>query len=358
MRLRLTSIDEYQFLTCLKNSLWGSKSDRFKDWQEGDYLAFIVGGVLAGLAKVSGKPFKSGEIVWDNGVFPHRVPIKFVHVLAMEQRSELREVRDVLISAWGPKFGWGILFQKALENDQAERIISSIRSHPNDLSKFESNMEQLLQEARRAREIASRKKKQKRREPIKEIPSPVEEFKTKEEESVHSRAQYTLIKLGKIMGYDVWIAPHDKNRLFKGKILGEECLKSLPNLHWPDEATHTIANIDIIWIKQNVPVFAFEVETTTSIYSGLLRMSDLLSVLPTLKIELFIVAPKGRQNRVKAELMRPTFLELGLNKFCKFIPIEELNTLFSQVKVLAGHVLPTILNKISIGFEEDIENLM
>jgi len=47
-RLRLTKIDEYQFLTCLKHSLWGSKNFKFKDWKKGDYLAFKVDKDLAG----------------------------------------------------------------------------------------------------------------------------------------------------------------------------------------------------------------------------------------------------------------------------------------------------------------------
>ena len=42
MRLRITKIDEYQFLTCLKHGLWGSKSARFKTWRVGDKLAIIV----------------------------------------------------------------------------------------------------------------------------------------------------------------------------------------------------------------------------------------------------------------------------------------------------------------------------
>ena len=58
MRLRLTSIDEFQFLTCLKHQLWGSKVYRFKDWEDGDYVAIIVDKALVGLAKVSGKPFQ------------------------------------------------------------------------------------------------------------------------------------------------------------------------------------------------------------------------------------------------------------------------------------------------------------
>lgn len=83
-RLRLTKIDEYQYLTCLKHSLWGSKSARFKDWQSGDYLAFIVDKALAGLAEVVGKPFQSKQKVWDKDIYPHRIPMKFLHVLAVE----------------------------------------------------------------------------------------------------------------------------------------------------------------------------------------------------------------------------------------------------------------------------------
>ncbi|MBC7219773.1 MAG: hypothetical protein H5T49_06580, partial [Hadesarchaea archaeon] len=119
-----------------------------------------------------------------------------------------------------------------------------------------------------------------------------------------------------------------------------------------------ISLIDIIWIRQNAPVCAFEVETTTSIYSGLLRMSDLISVVPALRIKLYIVAPKERQERVRAELTRPTFQKLGLNDFCKFIPLEDLNALLDRVEGLRGHVQPTIVDTIAVGFEEEIENLI
>jgi hypothetical protein len=46
-------IDEFQFLTCLKHKVWGSKKARFKDWKIGDHLAFIIDKSIAGLAQVS-----------------------------------------------------------------------------------------------------------------------------------------------------------------------------------------------------------------------------------------------------------------------------------------------------------------
>jgi hypothetical protein len=79
VRLRLTKIDEYQFLTCLSYGLWGSKSARFKTWQEADRLAIIVDKSLAALAEVTGEAFISRDKVWDNGLFPHRRATKRGH---------------------------------------------------------------------------------------------------------------------------------------------------------------------------------------------------------------------------------------------------------------------------------------
>jgi len=356
IRLRLAKIDEYQYLTCIKHLLWGSKSARFKDWQQGDYLAFIVDKALAGLAEVAGKPFQSKQKVWDKDVYPHRIPIKFVHFLNVEQRIPiLGEVRDALTSAWGPRYGWGILNQQVLPDAAAETIIKAIRSRPDSLSAIESNIEQLLAEAKQHEEIMP-KEKRKRGRPRKELLEAKEVFETKEEESAHSKVQAALIRLGKITGCSVWIASNDRMRTFQGKPLGEECLKSLPNLGLSEEATRRISLIDIIWIRQNAPVCAFEIETTTSIYSGLLRMADLLSVVPALNIKLFIIAPNERQEKVMAELLRPSFRKIGLNDFCKFISMEELDKLLYRVEGLEGHVQPTILDKIAIEVEEEIDD--
>lgn len=68
-----------------------------------------------------------------------------------------------------------------------------------------------------------------------------------------------------------------------------------------------ISLIDVLWIKKNKVAAAFEVEHTTSIYSGLLRMSDLVALSPNLTFPLYIVTPQERIEKVRAELSRPTF---------------------------------------------------
>lgn len=91
-------------------------------------------------------------------------------------------------------------------------------------------------------------------------------------------------------------------------------------------------------------VRAFEVEHTTAVYSGILRMADLLALQPNMDIKLHIVAPPHRRDKVFEEIQRPVFslLEKGpLAEYCTFIPYDSLVEL-SELKYLA-HVSDTVL---------------
>jgi len=57
----------------------------------------------------------------------------------------------------------------------------------------------------------------------------------------------------------------------------------------------------VLWLDGDAIVAAFEIESTTSIYSGLLRMADLLSMQPNLNIPLYLVAPDERRQKVFTE---------------------------------------------------------
>ena len=359
MRLRLTTIDEYQLLTCLKHSLWGARSARFKSWREGDHLAIIVEKRLAALAEVSGPAFKSREKVWDNGLFPHRVPLRFVHFLPSTDRPPvLGEVRDTLTREWGTRYGVGILNQSALESPSADVIAKAITAKPNALEEYQQDLSVPLEEAKLRREQASQRKRPCGRPTSLPIKSTQLELVdeppiSKRDASEHTKAQSELIELGRITGCSVWIASNDKTRKYEGKNLAVGCLKKLPNLGLNEEATKRISLIDVIWINQNAPVCAFEVESSTSVYSGLLRMSDLLAVVPALNIRIFIVAPRARQDKFMSELARPTFRKIGLSEYCRFISTEDLGDLITKVKGFGGHIQPSILDKIAIALEEE-----
>jgi hypothetical protein len=141
----------------------------------------------------------------------------------------------------------------------------------------------------------------------------------------HTQIQWMLAKLGRKLGCRVWIATNDQNKQWNGERLGELSLKSLPSLGLDKISRQIISLIDVLWIKGfNQVVAAFEVEHTTSIYSGLLRLSDLTATSPNLSFPLYIVTPEKRLDKVRRELSRPTFQILELHKQCGFFSFEVL----------------------------------
>jgi hypothetical protein len=339
--------------------------DRFGEWQQGDYLLLAVNKSLAALAQIAGKPFKSNERVWDNGLYPYRIPIRFLNVVQPQARPLLLgEIRDVLTSVWGPTYGWGILNQQLLEGDVAEKLVSAVRAAPNSIEYFKEHLTYELEEAKARRK--AKVKEPKKQTPIQvarkiepkvvtDLAAVPDEQPTPKEASAHRRTQDTLKRLGALTGCSVWIASNDKSKEYKGKPLSEGTLQKLPNLGLNEDAVSRISLIDVIWVQQGSPVCAFEVETTTSVYSGLLRMSDLLAVVPALKISLFIVAPRERQNKFLAELSRPTFRKIGLSDYCRFIAIEDLEGLANKVADLQG-IQPIVLNSIALQLEDEIDS--
>jgi len=84
-------------------------------------------------------------------------------------------------------------------------------------------------------------------------------------------------------------------------------------------------------------------------------MSDLLAVVPALKINLFIVAPKERMNKFFAQLNRPTFRKIGLSDYCRFISLEDLEALAQKISNLKG-IHPSVMENIAVQLEEEVSS--
>jgi hypothetical protein len=150
-------------------------------------------------------------------------------------------------------------------------------------------------------------------------------------ESAHIQA--LLAKIGETMGFRVWLPRNDRSRVLKEwKPKEQTLLEALP-LNYEETTLHTIENIDVLWIRKRSIARAFEVEHSTSIYSGLLRMADLMALQPNLDIKMHIVAPDDRRDKVFSEIKRPVFslLERGeLAELCTYISyhsVEEMGKL-------------------------------
>ena len=93
-----------------------------------------------------------------------------------------------------------------------------------------------------------------------------------------------------------------------------------------ENVNRTAAEIDVIWFDDHqVPKKFFEVEATTSIYSGLLRLNDLKIMYPV--NECFIVAPKDRLEKFNREVDRPTFSDL--RSACHFISFDDVESVYT-----------------------------
>jgi type II restriction enzyme len=132
-----------------------------------------------------------------------------------------------------------------------------------------------------------------------------------EEEDTHTKIQYLLMKIGKSLGYDVVVASNDRLKSYNDEKFSFISLPKLPEIEAGDEVKKTIGLIDVIWFEKgtNKLVSAFEVEKSTSIYSGILRLTDLALTLPNSeKISLYLAAPEQREKEIMAQLKRPSFV--------------------------------------------------
>lgn len=133
------------------------------------------------------------------------------------------------------------------------------------------------------------------------------------EENEHLKMQALLTQIGRALGYQVHVAVNDRNRVWEGRSLAESTIDRLPHLELSSELQQTISLIDVIWLSsdQSQIVCAFEVEKSTSIYSGILRLLDLSESLSSLSISSYLVAPDSREKEIQAQLRRPSFANLG-----------------------------------------------
>ena len=130
----------------------------------------------------------------------------------------------------------------------------------------------------------------------------------KQEESLHSEMQYHLLKIGTALGYDVICAINDKSKSYNGSSFSFHCLRDFPLMNTDKDTQNTIKLIDVLWFQKgtNSIIGAFEVEKSTSIYSGILRLADLAYSIAFGDEMFYIIIPDNREKDVRMQLSRPS----------------------------------------------------
>jgi hypothetical protein len=327
--------------------------------QPGDILLCYLTGVMrwVGALEVTGRSTDTRQI-WKEQVFPVRFDVAPLVMLEPEHGVPMQELEGRVKFYSGPKDKGkfkGIVRSSlnAILAKDGELIVSLLRiaernpiARPVDPKKL----------ARRPFFKVESKKGTRKQPTVVSVPEPDEIAATpprvpeivESATTRHGEIQYLLLTLGADLGLDVWVARNDRGRKWNGVALGSlpRMVDELPT-QFNEATTRTIELIDVLWLSGNSIVAAFEVECTTSIYSGLLRMSDLMALQPNLDINLYLVAPDERREKVEQELLRPTFglREKPLAKICGFLPFSVLCEKLDGIKKLglSGSLKPTFL---------------
>lgn len=182
----------------------------------------------------------------------------------------------------------------------------------------------------------------------------IEEARFSEKEKRKSiMVQAKLAEIGEILDFKIWLPNSDRARVLEiWKPKEDVLLEKLP-LVFDDTTLRTIRNIDILWIKHRSIVRAFEVEDTTSIFSGILRMADLLALQPMLNIKIHIVAPNERRDVVLNQINRPAFADIAgkqLSQVCSYISYDSVFEVAQEKRL--KHMNDTIVDDYSEFAEE------
>lgn len=155
-----------------------------------------------------------------------------------------------------------------------------------------------------------------------------------EEDRSHSEIQAWLRDLGLALGFRIWIAANDRGRIHEGVPLGRDCLEHLPEKIATAPGADAVRLIDVLWIDPEEARVraAFEVEHSTSIYSGIVRMLDLALSGGDLDgvADMFLVAPDARESDVRTQMARPAFSRIADLRMA-YLPYSELASHREQI---------------------------
>lgn len=148
----------------------------------------------------------------------------------------------------------------------------------------------------------------------------------KEEENLHTEMQYHLLKIGRALGYDVIAASNDRSRSHCGNSFSFMSLLQFPEINLDKETLNTVKLIDVLWFQKgtNNVIAAFEVEKSTSIYSGILRLADLSYTITDGDEVFYLIVPDKREKDVCMQLCRPAIKQN--NVVIKYILFSELRS--------------------------------
>lgn len=347
---------EFKAAGCRVSGFRESRWSTAQKIKSGDYLLCYLTGIsrFVGILEVIGSAYKDKTPIWKDEEFPCRLKVKVIADVTPDAAVPVFELKDKLsfFQNMGSPHAWTGRFRSSpakWETSDGEAVVQAV------LGAKENPVTRPVDERKlRYRPKALKAKMGSVTVPENEQDDLAEQEPEAKKPREHTEIQWQLLKLGSDMGFDLWVARNDRGRAWEGrKFIDFERLKTELPLQFDDATNKTIELIDVLWLKGSAIAAAFEVESTTSIYSGLLRMSDLVAMQPNLNIPLYLVAPDSRREKVISEVDRPTFSRLSppLSETCRFISFSTLKEQIKAVSHILRFLKPEFLEEISESCE-------
>jgi hypothetical protein len=321
-------------------AVWGSRPgpknrSNFELMSPGDDLLIVEGEHIRLIGKIAAKinsPALAHEL-WKPVGKTGSETWELVYFIANPQEV------DVPFAEFGRLFGYKRDYQlRGFTTVSADRLVKFYEQY--------DDLYSILQRLERGAPVERKQPALEESVPEEQVPLDpdlVDQAAGDEAASDHVRMQWKLARLGLKAGEHVWVPAGDQQRLRRAYQFDQFDEEFAAGIDLPHSY---VENIDVVWRREFRIGAAYEIENSTSIYSGLLRFADLNIVAPNTLYPMFVVAPGSRRNRLREQLRRPTFRRLGLDRKVRFLSyerIEEIDAFFQEAE--GGLTVETIFGK-------------
>lgn len=147
----------------------------------------------------------------------------------------------------------------------------------------------------------------------------------KDRDFSHSYFQGLLLEIGQLRGYDTYIPPQDKNKLFLNKKLWSiSTIDKIFKFSY-DNIISRAKTVDVIWFNERkLPNSFFEVEHSTDIQNSLLKFNDLQDFYSNF----YILSAFDRKREFEQKISYSAFKEI--KKRVQFIDYEFISALHTK----------------------------
>jgi len=228
------------------------------------------------------------------------------------------------------KKGLGGATQDEIQNSVYTKLINGNAADYGEISRVLSRIAKLTSATRQKRKAWVLKEDLAQQMLLEEFLKPkekevlTEKEKKTREMSEHDLMIFRLLELGEYKGYGCHVGLKEQGLMLEFKKRSEPML-SHTQYGMDKHGFDIVREIDMLWLKGDQIVAAFEVEKSTTIDSGINRFRNLFAVQPNSKIDAYIVVPDKREIEAIKKLNSPANRQDGLNEKIKVVKFSDLN---------------------------------